>query len=283
MEAVDRLGWADGLVFDAHTARIGVRISDARHLARVRALLPPGAVEIHDDDRVVGLYSLLVGGAGARAGVRHFHILFSASERVARSMELEEVFAALEHEMHFGVAVCARERVFVHAGVVGWRGRAIVLPGRSHAGKSSLVAALVRAGATYYSDEYAVLDERGTVHAYAKPLSMRARAGERGAPVDVASFGGQVGEQPLRMGLVVSTAYREGAHWRPRVLTPAQAMLALLDNTVVARLRPPQVMSTLRAAVEGAHAIRGARGEADAAALAILRRADRLADAEWVR
>ena len=44
--------------------------------------------------------------------------------------------------------------------IVTWgRGRAIVIPGRTFSGKSTLVAELVRAGATYYSDEYAVEDE----------------------------------------------------------------------------------------------------------------------------
>ena len=71
------------------------------------------------------------------------------------------------------VAEEARRGVFVHAGVVGWKGRALVLPGKSGAGKTTLVAELIRAGATYYSDEYAVLDERGRVHPYARPLAVR--------------------------------------------------------------------------------------------------------------
>ena len=41
------------------------------------------------------------------------------------------------------VATLAKELVFVHAGVVGWRNRAIVIPGRSLSGKSTLVLALV--------------------------------------------------------------------------------------------------------------------------------------------
>ena len=60
----------------------------------------------------------------------------------------------------------ARNRIFIHAGVVGWQGRAIVIPGRSFSGKSTLVAALLQAGATYYSDEFAVLDGRGYVHPF---------------------------------------------------------------------------------------------------------------------
>ena len=71
------------------------------------------------------------------------------------------------------IAEVARNRVFVHAGVVGWKGRAIVIPGRSYSGKSTLVSELIRAGAAYYSDEYAVFDSRGRVYPFAKPLEMR--------------------------------------------------------------------------------------------------------------
>ena len=35
------------------------------------------------------------------------------------------------------------------------------------------MAALVRAGAEYYSDEFAPLDAGGLVHPFAKPLSIR--------------------------------------------------------------------------------------------------------------
>ena len=64
--------------------------------------------------------------------------------------------------------------MFVHAGVVAVDGRALLLPGGSFTGKTTLVAALLRAGAQYGSDEYAVLDEAGLVlPAYPRPLSIR--------------------------------------------------------------------------------------------------------------
>jgi hypothetical protein len=55
----------------------------------------------------------------------------------------------------------------VHAGVVGWNGGAAILPGPSHAGKTTLVAELLRHGAVYFSDEYALIDAEGRVHPYA--------------------------------------------------------------------------------------------------------------------
>ena len=69
--------------------------------------------------------------------------------------------------------------VAVHAGVVADGDRAIVMPGMSFSGKTTLVRALVEAGAVYYSDEYAMLDEAGRVHPYARQLSFRPPTGVR--------------------------------------------------------------------------------------------------------
>ena len=101
----------------------------------------------------------------------------------SRCSTLQACLRAFEADVQLHVAEMAPERVFVHAGVVGYRGRGILLPGRSFAGKSILVRELVRAGAQYYSDEYAVLDSAGGVHPYPRPISIR---NERGARRDEA-------------------------------------------------------------------------------------------------
>jgi hypothetical protein len=85
-------------------------------------------------------------------------------EPVMGSLDRRLALGILDAELRMYIALNAPEHVFVHAGVVGVGERAIVLPGRSFAGKTTLVAALVRAGAEYWSDEYAVLDADGLVH-----------------------------------------------------------------------------------------------------------------------
>jgi hypothetical protein len=179
----------------------------------------------------------------------------------------------LESDLHFQIAQHARTGLFVHAGVVGWNDQAIIIPGRSRTGKSSLVAALVRAGATYYSDEYAVLDRTGRVHPYPKPLSLR--NGGDGVKTPVEALGGCAGSVALPVGLIVSTYYRPGARWRPRVITAAQAVMALVDNTVLAIERPQLMLETMTRAASGALALKGPRGEADRVAASLLRRLDR--------
>jgi hypothetical protein len=59
----------------------------------------------------------------------------------------------------------------IHAGVVGHGGRCIVLPGASGRGKTTLTAALSRAGFRYFSDEFALLEEE-TLHVRPVPLGL---------------------------------------------------------------------------------------------------------------
>jgi len=161
--------------------------------------------------------------------------------------------------------------VFVHAGVDGWSGQAIVIPWRSFSGKTTLVTALVRAGATYYSDEYAVFDAQGRVHPYPRRLAIREDYSSRFRRCLPEALGGRVGVGPLPVGLIAVSNYRSGARWRPRRLSPGQAVLALLANTVPARRRPADALAALHRAVSQAVAMRGARGEALETAAAILR------------
>ena len=117
--------------------------------------------------------------AALRLGVRHFQSAYNGAAQVSRSLELDDVIDRYESDLQLLVAEEARSRFFVHSGAVGWKGKAILIPGRRLSGKTTLVAELVRAGATYYSDEYAVLDANGFVHAYEKPLSIRSEPGAR--------------------------------------------------------------------------------------------------------
>jgi hypothetical protein len=270
MEKIDRLGWAAGIAFTAYGLSVGVRVSDPSVLDRVRALLPPGwkpAVK----PTVRRLYSLIVGGPASRPGLRRFNLLYSNSARLVRTRDLDEALSRLELDLELYIADRAPRRTFVHAGVVGWNGQAIVIPGRSYSGKSSLVTALVKAGATYYSDEFAVLDERGRVHPYPIPLAIR--PGRDGGPpmkCRVEEIGGVAGVCPLPVGLVLITRYVSGTRFRPRPLSAGRAVLGLLAHTLPARRRPGRVLDALTHVVSQALVLRGTRGEAEATARQIL-------------
>src|SRR5215210_719040 len=199
MDAVDRLGWAVGLSVDAYGARVGVRVSDPDALPLLLDRLPPGW-QAKPAPTVERLYSFVVGGNG-KGRVRRLNLLYGDAELLSRSRGIDDALDAFAADVQLHVAERARRRVFVHAGAVGWRGRAILLPGRSFSGKTTLVAELVRAGATYYSDDYAVLDGRGRVHPFPRPLSIRPEGGYVQERLPVEAIGGRAGEAPVPVGL----------------------------------------------------------------------------------
>jgi hypothetical protein len=213
------------------------------------------------------LYSVVRGTAGD-GRLRRFHLVHADGAPIARSLDETTALQALRRDLRLFVAEGARGRVFVHAGVVAWRGRALLVPGRSFSGKSRLVAALVKAGATYYSDEYAVLDRRGRVHPFPTPLSLR--PGEDGFEAPDPSLL-RPGRRPLPVGLVVLSEYRPGARTRLRRLSPGNGVLALLAHTVPARPRPAEALAALRNAVARAPVVRATRGEAEDFAAALIR------------
>ena len=263
MEELDRLGWKAGIAFRAYGTRVGVRVNRADVLERLERLFPPGWKPARS--RVVDrLYSLRVGPnrPSSSSWIRWYNLLYANTQRIARTMDLDDLLQVLVADMRLFVAETSETRVFIHAGVVGWRGRAIVLPGKTFSGKSTLVAGLVKAGATYYSDEYAVFDSRGRVHAFPLPPEILEGGGRSIAEL-IEKLGVTPGGPPLPVGLVIVSEYKPGARWSPQTLSPGQAALALLANTASVRLEPQRALETLKRAVGRAPVLIGARGEVD--------------------
>jgi hypothetical protein len=242
--------------------RIGIRSNDAAVLKLVGDRLPVGWNPL-GSPLVDNLYSIMAPRATGGSNIRRFNLLYKGIERLARTMDLDELLFELEIDLHSYVATATKRRMFLHAGVVGWRGRAIVLPGKNFSGKTSLVTAFLRAGATYYSDEFAVLDSRGRVHPYPWALHIREEGIARPREYPVETLGWQAGTKPLPIGLVVLSEYRHGAKWRPRPLSKGQAALAMLGSVMSTRHRPEAMLPLLGKMVSGAMVLKGVRGEAD--------------------
>lgn len=270
MTTLDALPWAGGVSFVSCGLRLGVRVDDAAILDQLPRYLPP--VRTQSATSVVDhLFSLRTRRSDGRRDGRLATRVYEGPRLVARRLALDPGMQLdlLRSCLEFHIANGARARLFVHAGVVEWRGRAILIPGRSRSGKTTLVAALVRAGARYYSDEFAVLDGHGRVHPWARPLRIR-RPGLSPHSRTVEDLGGRAGQRPLRVGLIVVTAFRAGARWQPRVLSPGQMLLALIENTLRARSHPDLTLRFLMRAVRGAQALKGRRDDAEALAAILL-------------
>jgi len=274
MEKVDRMGWSYGFSLKSYGVRIAIRTNDRAALASVREHLPREWQPVSTPfvDRV---YSIWIGRRDSRTQAGRLNLLYGDDEPLARSSDVASIFERLESDLRLFVAELARHRVFVHAGVVGWKGQAIVIPGRSYSGKSTLVAELVRAGATYYSDEYAVLDARGRVHPFIKPLELREEGEFNQTKVTAAELGGRSGTKPLPVRLVLLTQFKSGARWRPRKLTAGRGVLELLFNTVSARRSPEKALATLQCVASQADLLKGVRGNATEVVASLLRRVEK--------
>lgn len=203
-------------------------------------------------------------------GNQHGYRCFAGTELTGESAESGPVLEQFARDLMIHVANFCPDRVFVHAGVVGWENMALVLPGTSFAGKTTLTAVLVRAGATYYSDEFAVVDQVGWVHPYARDLRMREQGRPEQRSTPVGSLNDHAVTAPLRVRQVVFARYELGAQWSPQPVSPGMAVLEMLRHSIQVQRVPSRVMSTLTAMVDGATARRSARGEADSVAHSLL-------------
>lgn len=270
MQKIDRLGWAAGFSGYAYGLCVGVRVNRADVLDRVKECLPVGW-EPCNEPHVDYLVSFQVGGPSANPKVRKYHLVYGGLERLARTLDMDEALDELERGLHLHLADHARNRVFVHAGVVGWRGRAILIVGQSMSGKSTLVRELLQAGASYYSDEFAVLDLEGRVHPFPRRLSLRREEGLPALRCNAETFGSRNGEEPLPVGTVIFAKYRKGVTWQPKPMSPGHAVLELMKSTFCAVHTPEKALNALEQVVPQARALKGFRGEAAQVALAILK------------
>ncbi len=167
------------------------------------------------------------------------------------------------------LALFAAERlsglVAIHAAAVIRGAGALLVPGASGVGKSSLCVAAADAGARVLTDEYALVDPvSGLVTGWRRPVRVRRADGG----IDRLAL--TVASGPVPIGLVAIVAYDPHARmsWAP--ISGAEAVMALIANTVCARSRPDEALEAALAISHSAPAVAGTRGEAADAVVALL-------------
>jgi hypothetical protein len=256
------------LCFEVFGVRLELRVEPLGLGRAVDAILPPGRQPCDCAD-VHARFAITETNAGVR--ITKDDGLLVEGIGIAIAIEI------LDAQMRMTIATAAPEVVFVHAGAVAVNDEAIVLPGKSFAGKTTLVLELIRRGAAYLSDEYAVFDGMGLVHPYPKPLSVRPRGATYfdqpiATDTSAATLGAATAVGPLPLACVVATNYRPGAMWAPRSRTPAQGALILLANALAARTDTERVLSVVRRAATRATVLEGDRGDAGEVAAELISR-----------
>jgi hypothetical protein len=155
--------------------------------------------------------------------------------------------------------------VAVHSGVVVYDGVAVLLPGQSQSGKTTLVRELIARGAEYSSDEFAMIDGCGRIYPWPRALMVR-DADSVQHPIPARDLGANVRSGPARGGLILFLQYDRDAQFQVRPVSQSGALLGLLRNTPHTLADSPRILRPLTSVVTAAVAYEGVRGDAAQAA-----------------
>lgn len=172
---------------------------------------------------------------------------------LASGRSRKKLFKFFDTIVRVNVGESAKNLVFIHAGAVGWKGRAIVMPGDSFTGKSTLVAELVKAGADYYSDDFAILDSKGLLQPFPRAISMRTDDGKY-VPYELSvdTLGGKVGKEHIPVGMILFTEYIARKRWKPKYMTPGQGVLGLVPFILSFKPQPEFSLKVLNKVTDNA-------------------------------
>jgi hypothetical protein len=142
----------------------------------------------------------------------------------------------------------------LHAGTVAGAFGAIVLPGASHSGKTTITTALAASGHRFVADEVSRLDpDRLTIAPYGKPVALRSASVELLAPSidrlrrpgsrfeiderfvppsELATTTGGVAAQPVEVSAIVFPRYDATGPHRFAALSPAETLERLMQCTL---------------------------------------------------
>lgn len=150
-----------------------------------------------------------------------------------------ELLFQIDRDLILTLQEARPELLFLHAAVLEFRGRAVLISGDSGAGKSTTAWALLQSGFGYLSDELAPVElERRQVHAYPRALGLKspppqpyrlpadALHGSHGFHVPNAALPGGTVQGPLAVAAVLFVNYR------PERPAPALRPLGAAEGTL---------------------------------------------------
>jgi hypothetical protein len=258
---LEKKEWLGFFGFESYGVNIGIRTTNAEVLEQLKArlplLLPTGFREI-EFDQAEHIFSICWTDQP-----RKKNLVYKNEKEILRLSRKDWKLDLLESHIRMTVAEFADDFVFLHAGAVRYKDRAIIIPARSFSGKTTLVAELAGRGLEYYSDEYAVIDKNGFVHPFPKQLSMRGIINDHEqVDIDVEEYGGKKGEEPISVGLILVSKFIKRAKFQPKLMTSGEGIIESIANSVSIRQNPQFVLKVLGIVMNQAKVVKTNRSEA---------------------
>ena len=229
---VDRLGWADGFVFDAFGLRVGLRVHDATDLPAAQRVIAELDWPVLEEPTADVIFSLRMGKPGSRRGVKNYHLLYAGGGQIQRTLETTQAWNFFTETLHHYVTTSSQKYVFLAGSMAVYQGRGILLPG-FNGGADHILEALQALGATAFSQRFIIVCDDGAVAAYPKPSMDK-------LPVAIIAFT----ERREKVNVV-----------RARVLTTGEASLQLFPHVINTRANPQKALSALAKLGAGATSV----------------------------
>jgi len=159
------LRWSHEESYRALSYGFVVRTNHRAARRRLRPLLEPFRAGTNGGP--VSTYSLL----HRRRRHRTRFVVRRDGETVLRSDRMEAAVDQVIWEVHDDAIRASDRFLALHAAGASFGDRGLLFPAAPNSGKSTLVAALMRRGFAFLTDEYAIVDlERQRLHPYPRPL-----------------------------------------------------------------------------------------------------------------
>lgn len=257
---LEKVKWRYNFAFESYGVKIGIKTNNKKFIGECKDSLdlvfPTGWHEIGFEEHKF-LFSVYL-----PKNRQQNSYIYKNDELVATQLAKNFKFDSFESHLRLTVAEFAENFVFLHAGAVAYRKKAIIIPGVSFAGKTTLVAELSKRGLEYYSDEYAVIDKKGLLNPFSKRLSMRGIIDDyTQVEIPVEEMGGRKGVKPIPIKMILVTKYKKNAKFRPEQISTGKGIIESIANSVSVRQNPELVLQTLSQVVAGAKVIKTSRGE----------------------
>lgn len=235
--------WHETPVFGALSHYFAVRTNDALLGSYVTKLLAPLA----SPKKPPACWYSLVNRCGSR---KDQCSVYYGAEQLSIASDAHHALSRLLHHANRRAIEGSTSELVVHAAAAEHRGRALLFPAPPGAGKSTLVAALVRAGLRYLTDEAAAVNPDSLkVRPYPKPIAIRAGSQPWMKDLQPAPVPGTVrrpgsdwwvSAPSIRPGavagatapsLVIAPRYESGAATTLVTMRPAEAVVLLAENS----------------------------------------------------
>jgi hypothetical protein len=258
---LSKIQWQEEISFTSFGVKINVRFNKKNCVGQIQSSLPPFAEVTGKHEKIDFQYSVVVAESD-----RHYTFIYRNGEQINKQRGTVNLFSALNVFFATATANFAVDYgVFIHAGAVAWKGKGIIIPADSYQGKTTLTAEFAKLGATYFSDEYAIINSRGELVPYPKTLSVRKPGEYIQTEKSIEEIGGKSAglDHTAEVKLILFVTYnKKKKKWQPQELSPANAVLELLKHTFPVRTFPEIVIKNLHNLTKNAIVLKGNRGEA---------------------